>query len=117
MPADEFLGARVLEEETAGTGPQPVVRVLVEVEGGHDEDAGAATGGDDPAGRLQTVHPGHADVHEDDVGPQPGGEPHGFGAVLGLADRGEAGGALEKHAEAEPLKRLVVGDQHGGHDR
>jgi hypothetical protein len=97
------------------TSSSAFVGVLVEVEGGDDEDAGAAARGDDPAGRLDAVHAGHADVHEDDVGAEFGGHADGFGAVFGLAYRGQAGGALQKHAHAHALQGLVVGDEDGGH--
>ena len=42
--------------------------------------------GGDPAGRLQPVHAGHADVHEHDVGPFLRGQAHGLRAVGRLAD-------------------------------
>ena len=48
-------------------GWQCAIDVLVEVERGHDDDPGCA-GGDDPSGRLQPVHGGHADVHHHHVG-------------------------------------------------
>ena len=64
----ELLGADVLEEEAAGAGPQGLVDVLVEVEGGEDEDVGGRRRCSEPAGGLDAVELGHADVHEDDVG-------------------------------------------------
>src|SRR4029453_13195440 len=65
----ELLGRDVLEHEAAGAGAQCLVDVLVRVEGGQDQHADVPVGlGQDPRGRLEAVHIGHADVHEDHVG-------------------------------------------------
>ena len=63
------LSGDVLEQESAGSGPQRVVDVLVQVEGGQDEDPRAArAGAGELPGGLDAVHAGHAHVHQDDVG-------------------------------------------------
>ncbi len=105
----------VLEEEAAGSRAQCLVGVLVEVEGGQDEDAGAVACGDDPAGGLDAVHAGHPYVHQDHVGAQFGGHPHRLAAVARLADHLGVGGGLQQHAETQALEWLVVHDEHGRH--
>jgi hypothetical protein len=62
------LRRAVLEDEAARPGPQRVVDVLVEVEGGQDQHAGVA-GLDHPLGRGDAVQDRHPDVHENDIGP------------------------------------------------
>lgn len=94
---------------------RPAVRVLVQVERGEDEDAGAVSGGDDAAGRLDAVEAGHADVHQGDVRVEFGRHADRLGAVGRFAHDRHVVLALQEHAEAEALERLVVDDEHGGH--
>lgn len=112
---EQFFRACVLEEEPAGAGAEGGVGVLVQVEGGQDENAGAATGGDDVTSGLDAVHARHAYVHENDVRPQFGGLADGFGPVGGLSHHFELGHGLEQHAKAEALQIMVVDDEHRGH--
>ena len=67
---DQVGGRRALEQEAAGAGLEALVHVLVEIEGGEDEDARAlvAPQRDDRARRLDAVHDRHLHVHEHDVG-------------------------------------------------
>src|SRR5262249_5362998 len=83
----ELAGARVLEQEAAGAGPERGVDVLVEVEGGEHEHtrAGERRVGADQPGRLEPVEDGHADVHQDDVREDPPGDVDGLPAVAGFA--------------------------------
>ncbi len=60
--------------------------VLVDVEGGQDQDPGLGTV-DDAAGRLDPVHPRHPHVHEDDISLHPGRQLDSGGAVVGLRSR------------------------------
>ena len=115
----ELLQGGVLEQEAAGAGADRLEGVLVEVEGGQDQDPGGGGVGrtvtaaaHDAAGRLDPVHPRHPHVHEDDVGLHPGQQLDGGGAVFGLADELDVLLGLQQHAEAEPVHLLVV-DQHG----
>ena len=65
---EQPLGGDVFEQEAAGPGAQRVVDVLVQVEGGEDEDARPArSGSGELPGGFDAVHARHADVHEDDV--------------------------------------------------
>ncbi|MDP9679503.1 hypothetical protein J2S47_000005 [Streptomyces griseoviridis] len=83
---DEFLGACVFEEEAGRAGSQGLVGVLVEVEGGQDQDPRATAGLGDAAGGLDAVDAGHPDVHQDDVGAQSRGQANGLLPLGGFAD-------------------------------
>ena len=102
----------VLEQEPAGAGAQARERVLVQVEGGQDQDLrGGALSGDGRR-RINAVHAGHAHIHEDDAGAQRTRLGQGRGAVGGLADDLNAVLGVENHAEAHAHERLVVGQHH-----
>jgi hypothetical protein len=60
---EQRLRGHVLQQETARAGLERVVDVLVDVEGGQDEDARHVelSGADQPR-RLDAVHHGHAHV-------------------------------------------------------
>src|SRR5579872_7008583 len=68
---DQHVRARSLAEESAGPGAQRLENVLVDLEGGQDQDLhpGQVLVGRDLAGRRQAVELGHPDVHQHDVGP------------------------------------------------
>src|ERR1017187_231616 len=108
----------VFEQEAAGTGAQRREHVLVQVERGQHQDAGAGgfrCGGDLPGG-LDAVHAGHPDVHQDHVRFFSGGEFYRLGAGARLADRGEVGRAVYEQARAAPQQHLIVCDQSPDHD-
>ena len=75
------------------------------------DDADAGTCGLQPAGRLDPVHLGHADIHQDDVGHQPNGHLDRLGAGAGLADHLEV---LARQQEYQGLSEpiVVVDDEH-----
>src|SRR5690606_18686772 len=100
-----------LEQEPGRTRPQRPEDVLVEVEGGEHEDVGEPVGDDGPGG-SDPVGAGHADVHEDDVGPQRPGVGHRGRTVGGLAHDGEAVGGLENKPQPGADGGVVVGDEH-----
>ena len=115
---EELFGRLVLEQETAGSGAECFVHVLVEVERRQDEDPRRVIGGEDPPRRLEPVELGHADVHQND----------GWSKAGGLVDRLEACTRLrhdfdvllarEQHSKAGADHRLVIGDEHADcHDR
>ena len=108
---EQVLGSGVLQKEAGCSGAQRGEGVLVEVEGGQDEHPRVREFLGDPAGGLDAVGAGHADVHQDDVGPQPAGQLQGLGAVRRLADRVHVGLGVEDHAERQAQQRLVVGEQ------
>jgi len=55
----KLVGAGVLEQEAAGTGAECFVDVVVEVEGGQDEDVRGAVRGGDPPCRFDPVEARH----------------------------------------------------------
>src|SRR5262249_22777610 len=62
------------------------------------------------AGRLDTVHNGHTDVHEHDVGAQCQYPLDGLHAIGRLADDLDVWLGAQDHREPGPDQRLVVGD-------
>ncbi len=114
---DQLLGRRVLEQEPAGTCPQRVVDVLVEVEGGeHQHLRGLLRLGPGQApGRLDPVEVRHADVHEDDVGHRLPVALERLDAVGRLGDDLQVGLGVEDHAEAGADECLVVHHEEPDH--
>ena len=105
----ELLQGGVLEEEAAGARPDRLVGVLVEVEGGQDNDSGAAGAAPgDGARRLDPVHSRHAHVHEDDIRLDPLDQVDGGASVLRLPDDLDSLLGLQQHAETESVHLLVV---------
>ena len=103
---DDLAGRRVLEQEAAGAGAQRLDDVLVEAEGGEDEDALARQ----PPRRLDAVHARHADVHQHDVGRVGLGGRDRLLAGARLGHDLDRAGRLEHRLEAGAHHRLVVGD-------
>ena len=103
----ELGGGGVFEQEAAGPGPQRLVDVFVEVEGGehqHSRPCWDGGGAEDLAGCLQSVHDRHPDVHQDDIGLQLAGLADRVGAVGGLADHEQAWLGVEYRGEALPAR-------------
>ena len=103
---DDLARRRVLEQEAAGAGAQRLDDVLVEAEGGEDEDALTRQA----AGRLDAVHARHPDVHQHDVGAVRLGRRDRLLAGGGLGHHLDRAGRLEHGLEAGAHHRLVVGD-------
>ena len=112
---DERRGRRVLEQEPGGAAPERLEHVLVEVEGGHDEHAGARHPRGDPPRRLEAVDPGHPHVHHDDVGTGADGLLDRLRPVSGLADDPDVLLILEDHAHAPADEREIVGQHDPDH--
>ncbi len=90
---DQDLRARVFEQEPGGAGTECGKDVFVQVERGDHDHLDWVLGvepGKDASG-LQPVHPGHANVHQHDIGLTSGDQRDRFASVLGLADDFEAG--------------------------
>src|SRR5436309_2015938 len=81
-------GFAALEQEAAGAGAQCREDVLVELEGRQDQYARVAERavGCDLARRLESVHLGHPDVHDHDVGTQGADLLERLRSRCGLAD-------------------------------
>ena len=105
----QVLRPRRFEEERRGPGGQGVEDVLVELEGGEDDDPGDLG---DLARRLDAVDAGHADVHQHHVGSFAADEVDGLLAVGGFARDLHVGLGLDDHAKPRAHERLVVGDRH-----
>ena len=58
----------ILQQEPAGTRPQPAERVFIEIEGGEDDDPAVRVPLHDGAGGRDAVESGHPHIHEHDVG-------------------------------------------------
>ena len=89
--------------------------MVVDVERRQDDDLGRGRARADEAQRGEAVHPGHADVHEDDVRTVGVDRREHLRAVLRLADDLEVVGAAEHHRQPGAHERVVVDDQHADH--
>jgi hypothetical protein len=93
--------------------PQDVDDVLVDVERGQRDHAGVGPGGDLP-GRLDAVHAGHPQVHQDHLGRRRRWRRGRLAAVGGLThDLHPA--ELEDHPQAVTDEVLVVDEEHPRH--
>ena len=93
-----------------------LVDVLVEVEGGEDQHLGGGFASSEQLlGGPEPVQPGHADVHQDEIGLELTSLGERLAAVGGLPHYLEIGLGLQDHAQATPHERLVVGDEYPGH--
>jgi hypothetical protein len=91
---------------------QGSVDVLVKIEHREHEDASVGRClADDPAGGLDPIETGHADIHQHDVGAQATRLRDRFLSIAGLADNVDVGLALEDQAEAASHQRLIVDDK------
>jgi hypothetical protein len=113
-----LLGRAVFEQRAARSGAERLVDVLVEVEGGEDQNPRPLIDiGDDPAGGFEPVEVRHADIHEDDIGDVPPGGLDRPAAVTRFADHLDVRLGVEYHPEAGPHQLLVVcyddADAHG----
>src|ERR1035437_5824168 len=111
---DQVVPRGVLQQESARPGPQRLVYVVVEVEGGqhdHPGPGGPVSAGDLPGG-LEAVHFRHSHVHQDHVGLVVGGGLDGLCPVGCLGDHGDPVCCLEDHAESGPDQLLVIGDEY-----
>ena len=69
----------------------------------------------DVAGGLQTVPPGHADVHQHHVGPELARLRHGLHPVRSLTHHLDVVLGVQDHPEPIPNQRLVVDQQDADH--
>ena len=121
---DQQRGARVLQQEPPGAGLEGAEDVLVEVEGGDDDDRDRVrdAGAGQLAGGLHAVDAGHPDVEEADVGAQLAGDGHRLVPVRGLADDLDPGWASRiivspvrtRSWSSATTTRIVTGDASRG---
>ena len=110
----EVVAPHVLEQEAAGPGVERVVDVVVLVERGEHDRAGAGLGAHGLRG-LDTVQAGHPDVEEHDVGVVLGHGGDRGGAVGRLGHHLDVGLGVQDHREAAADEFLVVGEHHPDH--
>ena len=113
---DQLFGGRIFQHEPAGASAQRSVHVIVKIECREHHHAGSDGGvGTDDLARLDAVHLGHADIHQNDVG---FGSPNHLdcvNAVGRFTDHGDVGFGLEDHAEPGAYHLLVVDQHHPDH--
>ena len=102
----------VLEQEPAGAGAQGAQDVVVGLERREDDDLGRVVARAQQLGGGETVHPGHPDVHQHDVGLVLGHRVCDLAAVRRLADDHDLLDAREQHRQPRADERVVVDDQH-----
>ncbi len=113
--AHQFCSRRVLQEEAARARLQGGVDVLVEIERCQNQHTNRRVGGNDLAGRLDAVHPGHTHIHQHDIGFQRRGLRDRRLAGAGLADNLDVVLRIEQHGEARAHQLLVVHEEHSHH--
>ena len=114
---DQPGGGDVLEQEAAGAGPDGVVHVGVEVEGGQHEHLGEVGVAADQPGGLDAVQVGHAHVHEGDVRCLCRHQVHQLAPVVRRPDHRHVGLRVDQRREPGADHRLVVGDHDADHGR
>src|SRR5215472_6078917 len=108
---DQLLSRGVLEQVAGRPGLDGGKHVVVRVVRGQDQNLRRRRGLAQPAGRLDPTHLRHAQVHEDDVGPQPPGLGECLSTVSRLTDDLEALVPGEDPAQAAAHHRVIVYDQ------
>jgi hypothetical protein len=111
--AENFLRGASFQKVTAGTGAQGLedgVGVFID---GEDDDLNGGNEAFEPRRAFDAGHPGHLDVHEDDLRAPLGDETEGFGAVGAGADTFELWGAVEPTIEVATNGGAVFDDGNG----
>src|SRR3984885_15436046 len=113
--SSDLLWRGVLKHEAARACPQCLVDVGVKAERGKNQHLDSwLVARQNPRG-LDPVEYWHANVHDHQVGPQPGSCGYCVSAVGRLADNCHPRLALQDLAEPHPGERLVVGEQDACH--
>ena len=106
-----MLAGSVFQQESAGSGAQRGIDVLVGVEGSEHEHAAGGAGHDGPGGG-ESVHAWHANIHQHDCRAEPRGQGDRFASVTGFADNCDVGLEVKDDLESGPHEPLVVHHQH-----
>ena len=106
----DVLAAGVFGEVAEGTGGESGGDRLVVAEGGKHDDTGCRVVLVDAAGRFDAVHPGHAQVHQHDVGGVLLDQSKGFLSVTCGADDIDVRQTLADGHKAVADERLVIDD-------
>ena len=113
--ADDLAGRGVLEQEPARPGAQGTQDVVAHLERRQHDHFGRVVVRAQQLGGRETVHAGHPDVHQDDVGLVLGDRRRDLVAVGGLADDRDLLDPAEHHRQPRADERVVVDDQHADH--
>jgi len=65
----DLIGRHVLQEISGNPGPECLRDAGARLVDGEQDDPGPRMVTTDLRGRLDPAHPGHANIHEDDIGP------------------------------------------------
>ena len=107
----EPLGRGVLGQKAAGTGLERRIDVLVQIEGRQDQHSGAMRT-DDLMRGLDSVHAGHAQIHQHDVGVLLATHPQRLQPGRRLPYDTDVGEVIEDGPEAAAYQSLIVNDQN-----
>lgn len=108
---DEAQAEVILGDAGDGARSKRALDLLVRGVPREDENLDVGKPRRDPARRLDPVHQGHADVHEDEVRSEFLREVDRFGTVHGTADDRDAGIRLEEGSNRLREEGVVVGDE------
>jgi hypothetical protein len=100
------------EQIAAGAGPHGREHRVVIAEHGQDQHGGVGAGGDDPAGRVDTVQLGHVQVHDDHIREVGRGQRDRLLAASGLPDHLQAVTGGQQPPEPVTKQRVIVGNQN-----
>jgi hypothetical protein len=110
---EEGLMRSLLEDVALRAGLEAAPEEGALAVGREDEDGGLGKLLRHNLRRLEPIHPGHADVHDDDVRTAALGDRDCAGPVRRLADDADVGGAREREAKAFSDDLVVVGYEAG----
>ena len=102
----------VLQQITAGSGPDRLEEVFFLVADGQHHDLRARCDLLGRPARFDAADLRHPDVHQHDIGQRLAGYRNRFLAVAGLPDQVDVVLFIQDHLQAAPEKRVVVRDQH-----
>src|SRR5262249_44433276 len=107
----------VLDQEAACADTNGLENVLVQIEGGEDDDLdlGKPLVRDDAPCSLQAVAVGHSDVHEHYVRDKTRDKPHRLVPIDGLPHDLHVVLGIQQRPESSPYKRLIVSEQDSDH--
>src|SRR5215204_1269318 len=109
--AQESLVRGFLQDVALRTGLEPAAEKTALAVRREDEHRGARQSLGENLGRLQAVHPRHANVHDHDVRPAPLGDRHGAGTVRRFADDADLRRAAQRESKPFADDLMIVGDQ------
>ena len=107
---DEFGEGDVLHDRAARAGRERVTERVRRPVRREDEDPGLRIVGENAPGRLDAVHVGHHEIHDDDVRIRLPRLADAALAVLRVADDREVGFRVDERGEAHAENGVVVDD-------